>query len=398
MAFFIPFAAVGPKISGFVITPALLFGLLYGSTVFNIRRVSPIQVALLIMMVGFLMTSLGKHSFGSYIPSLLALGASIFPVSRALKDLPDYRAFFDGFKAGLVFTLGFIGLEIASQLAGSSELYNTVTGLLRNSESVIRTHNLYIAYYRPYGLMSEPAHLALYFVSAFVFLDISGTHGLLRRLTLLAILLTGSISGILLLAVYLAVRFRSLISVRHRVNYGRVLSAMIATVLAVPLLVLVWPMIVDTVDLIHGRIYQAVLAIQQVQLIGSEASRANAHIALTTYWRQGDLWEILFGTGYANYSEWIEANFQSFGARSALAQGEVINMLVAVTLSTGLFGATLFFNLLRAIFKSHGAGMFSVIGLFALSFQFFYGTMVFYFYWYSLFSVLTAYKFKSWER
>lgn len=397
MAFFIPFASLGPTISGFVISPSFLFGLLFGCLVFKFRSVSSIQVALALLFIGFSLTAVGRHNPESYIPSLLALAASIFPISRPLDGLSHYRAFSRGFKLGLVFTLAFVALEIASQLAGLSSVYNSMTGIVRDSETIVRQHNFFIAYYRPYGLMSEPAHLALYLVSAFVFLHISGSSALLQGLTLLGVILTGSVSGILLLVIYFAACMFHLTSLRNAFNYRQILRVSIVALVFTVFLISFWSTISDTFTYLLDRVSVAFRAIQTGELVGSEESRANAFIALPKYWDQKGILGILFGTGYSNYAEWASTNFGSLGLWSALARGDVNNMLVAVMLSTGLLGTLLFFNLLRAIIQSNDVRILSSIGLFALSFQFFYGAMVSYFYWYVLFAIVSAHKFKHLE-
>jgi len=394
MVFFIPFAEIGPTVQNFVITPALAFGLLYAASVLKTRWVSSSQIALIIRLGGFFLTSLGRHPFASYALSLGALGASIFPITRPLRTFSEYKALDKSLMAGLIFTLIFVTLEIFSQLAGFSSLYSSLVGLLRDPENVTKSHNLYIAYYRPYGLMSEPAHLGLYFVSTFVFLDISGNHRILRRLTFFAILLTGSISAILLLSAYFIGRaFRSILARQKSIFIIR-RSHLVATFLAAMFFLFFWPMIADIIGSAGSRINGAISAFRQQELIGSEASRVNSHIALTTLWAHGGLWEILLGTGYSNYSDWLEENFRSLGSRSSFARGDVINMLIAVIVSTGIFGSILFFNFLRVLFKTHGLSVFSLLGLFVVSFQFFYGTMVFYFFWYCIFIVLSASRFR----
>jgi hypothetical protein len=260
--------------------------------------------------------------------------------------------------------------------------------------------NRFLGYERPKAGFFEPSYLAIYLAFSYVILDIikdtQRNFSLLRALILLALIIVGSLSGVLLIAGYFVVVLLEkgfyglgatetrLIVKRRTVYYIGFFGLM--SVLGFLYLL---PIFSEALSIYFARISESLLALKAGDLEGSEASRINALSAVFEYWSKEGFVGVLFGTGYANSEEWLIDTYGHLGELSSFARGQQDNLFAAILLSTGIFGflAYLFF-IISITWKTSFFRSFSVVVFFIL-FHFVYGFLTSYLHWYLLFVLLS---------
>jgi hypothetical protein len=203
----------------------------------------------------------------------------------------------------------------------------------------------------------------------------------------MGVVFTGSLSGVLLLLLYMAARVMADVGAGFTRGWswrrtGQVMLLLVAVGTLVALaLTSESGLLADYMV----RIVRAQEDIETVNLVGSEGSRANAVLALPDYWEAEGWRGFLVGTGYANYEKWLLATYGDLGEWSTFARGEIDNVLVAVFLSTGLLGMSAFLLFLLRVFGFAVLRRQLPLFVFVLGINFVYGFLISGFYWGVLF-------------
>lgn len=404
MAASFPFISIGPLIAqGFWVTPALVVGTVYGLYSLKYRSVRRLFIGAAAMVFVFAVTAVPRHDPSSYLPSIVALITILLLVAAPIERPKEYNSMLRGFLIGWKIVVAILFAEVLLQIVGATGPYELLTGLFRDANSIYSVHNQFLGYFRPYGTMQEPAHLALYLCASFVIFDLSASidkKNMFCGISVVGIFLVGSVSGWMLLFVYIFFKAIYLLGGFGGYRKKRFLKGV--SLLLVCALVL---MVVSVAFReFGGAVFEAILHISQRldialgaltsgKLTGSEGSRVNAFLALPAYWADSGILGFIFGTGYSNYSDWLQQRFEIEGSLSSLARGDVNNILVAVFLSTGVIGLFAYCTFLMGLFKMHRTKVTSAVAFFVFAFHFVYGTLVSYFFWYLLFMLLACSKY-----
>jgi hypothetical protein len=244
---------------------------------------------------------------------------------------------------------------------------------------------LFLGYVRPFAGFSEPSHLAIYLASVYVVLDFLGRsgrrYGFKRLVVATALLLTGSVSGLVMFVVYVAARLTGML---RRMLVGRLSTK--KTMRGLALVVLVLGLVAALGPGVFSEEYALRIArtledIETGNLVGSEGSRVNAVLALPEYWDSTGWMGFLLGTGYANYQGWLIDNYGHLNESATFSRGGIDNLLVAVFLSTGLVGFVTYMAFLYKAFGRRVLGANLSLVVFVLAVNFSYGYLISSLYW-----------------
>lgn len=185
-------------------------------------------------------------------------------------------------------------------------------------------HNSYLGFYRPQLFFPEPAYLGLFFAAGFV------VFNKLKYLYFIApaVLLTGSLAGILVLVTLVARKT----SFRKQIFYI-VLAVLVFSIFNFEFL---------------DRVFKIIDVIASGSTNSSEGSRVNSINLLFDYFDNVHPFYFLFGYPWHMTSEIIMAISPDAGAYSSFARGHQDNLIVSLVLKFGLIGSTL---LLISIYK-----------------------------------------------
>lgn len=393
----IPFPATGiPLTESLFLSPAMIFGTTYALASLLSRGIQQSHLVAAGMLLVFALTAMPRHDFSSYGLSLGALAVAIAPLTAPVRDEIGWQTLLKGFLLGLHLTLIILSVEVGSQVFGLPEIAETLKAIFPYGGQ-----GEFLDLVRPKAGFLEPSHLAIYLAFAFVIFDnYRGAHqtGVAYRvLILIALVLVGSLSGIAILAVYFV--FGRIRDVRHifksalqqrRVLYGVVFLTVFGAFLAI-----FSEKVIQVSEAYFGRLSTTMIAIGEGSLEGSEASRSNAFVALPRYWNEFGVAGFLFGTGYANYKEWLIGAYGHLGPLATFGRGQIDNMLVAVALSTGVAGVLAYVTWTVWVLRRTGSKQMVRIGVFLLVVNFAFGYLVLYLYWYLLFVLAGALSFSS---
>ena len=345
----LPLFVVGPELSeGLWASPSIFVGMAIVTHSIFSGKVTLRLLLLALMIVVFALTSMGRHSPETYIPSLLMLFSVASPICLSRIGREQQKALGIGFIWGLYATLLLVWVQITTQVTGQQALYETVVNLFRPLEFMAKDHNFFMFYFRPSGAFMEPAHLAIYLVMALFVLDLIGNRKSerLRFLTVLTLFFVGSIVGYVLFIGYLAIRYvpslrRGFKRLDKKVFEKKAVTATFAVILFVlPAIALFDGS--TALDHLVERLLRTVEAVQLGNLSGSEGSRANTIRVLFDYWKLEGLYGFMFGTGYGNSSDWLIQNFRNLDSWATVSRGSVDSIIVAILISTGFFGGVFY--------------------------------------------------------
>lgn len=392
----LPFFAVGPQIArGLYASPSILIGLLIVGIAVLARGLTLRFLLLGGMLVLFALTSLGRHSPGTYVFSLIMLLAVMAPMCLARITHRQKQALQKGFILGLCATIVLVWIEIAAQIAGFRALYETVGNVFRPVRDRAGGHNFFFLYQRPYAAFLEPAHLSIYLSLSLLVLDTIRTRMAerLRAFTILTILFVGSVVGYVLLLGYLGTKLvgplkRFTLHVRRRTMQGIMLSAGLVALGIMALVIFQSEAAAGMFDRVFGRFIRTFGAVQSGTLTGSEGSRANMFRVLLDYWHIEGARGLLFGTGYGNSSEWLIANYGHLDRWATVARGQLDSILVAIFLSTGIFGGFFYLYFTATCLKRVGRERFPAVFFMFLLLNFASGFLIAYPIWHLLATVI----------
>jgi len=387
----LPFPTLGVTLSGrMTLAPAIVFGCLYAVLAVARRGFNRTHVAATLMIVTFLATSLSRHQPMSYMLSLAALILAIAPITAPIYDFRNFRALLFGFKIGIFATIALLALEIIAQAFGISLLTTALSSVVTN-----RATGAFLSVNRPKAGFFEPADLAIYLCFSYVILDIltntSSKSQAIKFISLISIPLTGSLSGIGLIAIYLLSEFVFSI---HSWHLTRSKLATLVTIAFVSIAVAMEfsSIAIDLITSQIDRISRTILALDQGDLLSSEGSRLNVFVVLTKYWDEKGILGFLFGTGYGNYQQWVSGSYADLAEYAAYFRGDLNNLLVVVFISTGIFGMLSYLYFHYKIFNRYLSFSQMPTLIFLLAVQFSTGFLINYVYWFLLFCLAASLK------
>jgi hypothetical protein len=391
----LPFPLLGVPLNElYVLSLSSLFGLAFALLRVSRLGLRGLHWAALSMLLVFAATAVPRHAVTSYAISLGALGLALAPLTSPVSSEREIKALVAGLLVGLRLTILCVLISILIQVTGFAALAGGIASVFVRPEM-----GVFLGYVRPAAGFSEPAHLAIYLTSVFVALDLlrqaNRYSGGLGPVVMGSIIFTGSLSGLVLFVAYLV--WKLAFALRNSLVRGITSSVVMKvlasfTVLAV-LIAFVGSNAFDFMDEYVVRIVQTREDIESLNLVGSEASRANAVRALPEYWESAGIPGFLFGTGYANYQGWLLSTYGDLGEGSTFARGQIDNILVAVFLSTGLIGFIAYFVFLIKAFGVRAIRFAFPAAIFVLAVNFAYGTLISSVYWSLLFVLASVARF-----
>lgn len=387
----LPFPVLGiPLNEFFTLSLSSLAGLAFATSRlarFGLRR---LQLLALLMLLVFAATALPRHAVSSYALSLGALALAMSPLTSPYLSRRDFGALAKGLALGLALTLSAMLMTIVVQVLGLQNLLGELASPFVRPEM-----GVFLGYVRPAAGFSEPSHMAIFLAAIYVLSDLGRNiyrfpTGLKPTLVL-AIVLSGSLSGILLFVVYAAAQ--AMLGPRQPGRAGwstRTLAqALVGAAIAIATLAWLGPAVFDFTDDYAARLVKTQEDIETLNLVGSEASRVNAILALPEYWEAAGAPGFMFGTGYANYQDWLLSTYGHLNQSATFARGQIDNLLVAVFLSTGLIGLLAYLNFLVQAFGTPVSREQWPVMIFVVAVNFSYGYLISGLYWGLLF-VLAA--------
>jgi len=388
MAVTLPFPAYGYAYSHqYIVSPSLIFGVFYALTLLIVRGIGPMHMAAAGMLLLFTLTAMPRYEPSTYILSICALGVAIAPLTVTALSKKALEVLLSGFMLGLYLTLAIIFIEVGAQTVGIE-----IVGEYLRLVFVHSASGEFIYYDRPRAGFFEPSHLAIYLCFAFVILDCydnkNGRSLSLKMVIVIGLLVVGSLSGIVVFAIYVVFKYFELIVTRsrrrvfivHAIPYGIIVMCVVGFFAAY-----YHEILAKFIEVYYFRIGYAITSFWQGDLVGSEGSRVNAITALPAYWSQKGFSGFMFGTGYSNYQEWLVSTYGHLGSWSTFARGQIDNLFVAVFLSTGLVGLIAYVYFILLAFRGAALHRTVSISIFIVCIQFAYGYLVHYLYWYLLF-------------
>lgn len=391
LAFTLPLFFVGVRLGTYDFSLATLVLVVLAAVLVYRGRFVTRRLFLAALLIGWaLLTVAGRYSPLTYGPSLAAFGLVLTPVCAELPHTVEPERVLRWLLAGFLVSLAFAAWELGVNLVGLPPFERLVSvGLL----GAVHTQQM-LGFRRIKASMAEPAHYAIYVVAVYVIMDLASRRGLrirgerwLKAGALVALFSTLSLSGFLLLGIYVAVRgalglgatLRSLRS--RRGALGRLLLASAGVVAAGILGVwLVQRLAPGVFDLVFGRLGRTLFVVQNAVYRGSEGSRANAIPVMLRYWSSHGLHGVLFGEGYARYESWLSSTF-AYWRFSTLAQGRLANVLAVLGISTGAVGLALYLGFVTSVLADRRRRLPLTFGAVWLGAHFAYGFLIGYLLW-----------------
>lgn len=390
----LPFFVVGQELApGLWTSPSIFIGIVIAALSIITRGINSRFLVLIFLILAFALTSIGRHSTGTYVPSLLILFSVLVPLCLPSVGSSGRKALSRGFMWGLSATILIVWIEIATQIAGQQSIYIVVADFFVPLEARMIDHNFFVAYFRPNAAFLEPAHLAIYLVMALFVMDLIGSQFSIRLggTTIVTLLFVGSLVGYVLLAGYLTARFLPMlhsfpVQFKKSNFKKRSIYVIFLFILSVFLIYFYFNGVAE-LNVIVGRVLLVLDALQMGTLSGSEGSRVNTLQILFDYWRIEGLPGFLFGTGYGNASDWLAFNYRQLDVWATVARGSVDSIIVGIFISTGAFGGVLYLIFATVCLVRVGRDRFLGVFLFFLIINFATGFLIAYTIWH-LFSVI----------
>jgi hypothetical protein len=359
IAFALPLWAFGIEIGGYPFTIlTVLFICLDGLLLLRASFVKSTFFWAVLLALWCFLTAAFRYSPTAYLASWFGLCVMLLPFCGVAENVRRERLL-KFLVVGTLVSFCFGTYEIASNFVGLPRLGEVFTfGLWSQVQ-----YTSQIGLTRVKATMAEPAHYSRYLVFVYATVDLAERNGLTfrgRRLfqatTLLMITATLSLTGIVLVIVYI---FASSINAQKSNLISTLFSGrLLLTVLGLPVLVYLLYFssgtVREIVDLVVRRINDSFRAYEYGVLKGSEGSRINSTFIVFDYLASQDLWHALTGEGYANYDRWlVEKYWYLDRGRSSFARGDLHNAFSVVGISTGLLGLLLYISFLSAIVRKY---------------------------------------------
>lgn len=384
----LPFPEVGiPLNEVFTLSFTTLAALAFSIQYLAWRGLTTEHRAAVLMLMVFAATAVTRHAFASYVLSLgaLSLGLLVFASSRL--STAQLVNLVRGLIGGLVITLVLMALTIFPQVIGVPGLLGPARAWLIGTEQT----GTFLGYIRPFAGFSEPSHLAIYLSAVYVVLDLLVRAGrqlmVLRAVTALAVVLSGSVSGLVLLFSYVVFRWLGAIRrlVSGRISGRFLIRSALASVVVLVLFLALGPDPGELATEYSLRLLKTIDDVQTGNLVGSEGSRVNAILALPDYWESAGLPGFLAGTGYANHQGWLIDTYGHLNESATFSRGAIDSVLIAVFLATGIFGFLAYLRVLWVGFGGRVLRLHIALIVFVLVLNFSYGYLIAGLYWQLLF-------------
>ncbi len=295
------------------------------------------------LLLVFAATSAFRYPLQTYALSLGALALAILPLTVRPRNVVQVGGLLLGVKVGLILTLALMSLQIFLQLLPGTLPLQDMLG-----EHLTRPQGDFLGYNRPAAGFDEPSYLAIYLSACFALQDLLPASPVRRAwwkaAIASAIVLSGSLSGVAILFMYLATSSAVAVA-KGRIRAPRPLTLVslgLGLVLASIVAVALQGKLSEAVQVYYERLLVAQMDIATDNLMSSEGSRLLAFLALLDFWDSSGILGFLFGTGYANYREVLLQMYGYLHEATSFGRGDVDNMLVVVMLSTGLLGLVAF--------------------------------------------------------
>ena len=221
---------------------------------------------------------------------------------------------------------------------------------------------------RPTIFFLEPAHLGMYLVCVFVVTSFSVSNvydnTILNKLSFLAIIITGSLAGIIILSVFILIR-KNLIQ-----NSRIILLAIIAVTLFY---------IFAQDSEIYQRLYRAFTTFTTHDYGGSEGQRIGSMRIPYDMIKDGNIIVTLFGSGFSDYSRYLQYLYADSIIGSAFRSGNVANSIVIYFVSVGMLGFLFTLYVFSLIFRANHMPKSYVLTIILIMFS--YGTFINYLLW-----------------
>ena len=402
LGFFLPFANQGPHVAGSIyITPGLVIGVIAPIYILVKRGIGLRFAYLLLMIIIFFILTFLRYPLESFYLSLSALFLLLLILVVRMPHEYEINALFIGFQVGLAVVVFIIFVEIFSQIIGADSVYLGVQRFFSDQRTIQNAHNHMVFYYRPYATFAEPAHLAYYLAFSYATLDQVRSSGRswLKYLTLLAIFLSGSMVGYVLLLVYLVSKKSSIVHnyglMNLRLNIVKTLESLLLFSLLTILILFVF-LYSDFFQTISERLVGRLSQVYEALIghnVGSSAGvRAGSWIVLLDYWRSNEFGAFLVGTGYANYDTYMMEYYRD-SPYSTWASGKLHSSAVVVLLSTGLVGSLSYLLFMFSVFRYFRQDKNLAVVTLVLFAHFASGALLSYVQWQIMFVLLLARNF-----
>lgn len=308
---------------------------------FNTKRL----VLLVAMLVWFGFTAASRWPMEYYIKSLFALGIVLSPFIIDFQNHVNPKWVIMGAISGFVAMLPIACYDALSVFHLVPPLVDLLPlPALAEKGNMGSFGNLF----RARALFLEPAHYALYLVSFYAGVDMLrkmtswNAVVVLQVIVLILLVLTFSIGGYLMMAVYLAT---SLFFNSTRNLSGRLLvvslGAICATICVLGLFQVGLLDYAEFSEIFNRRLDSVYSAFFHGQISGSEGTRVASFLMPITYMKETGIIKWFIGEGYANFEMWVVMNHASAWG-SSLNNGILHNILSIVFISTGIVGTVLF--------------------------------------------------------
>ena len=388
----LPFPELGfPLNEVFTLSITSLIGMLFACRRLGRYGLTAEYKAALVMIVVFAATAVARYPLSSYALSLAALGLALLPFANSRLRPGELLGLVEGLLLGMWLTLGLMALCILPQVVGAVELLGPLASWLVGTEQM----GVFLGYIRPFAGFTEPSHLAIYLASVYVVLDLLVRAGwplaFWRAVAPAAVLFTGSVAGLVLLVLYVFSRWAGALGrlLAGRFSMKIVMRGLVATAVLVALFLAMGPDPEDLFEQYALRVLKTLDDVETGNLVGSEGSRVNAVLALPDYWTATGLPGFLAGTGYANHKAWLIDAYGHLNESATFSRGAVDSILIAVFLSTGVFGLAAYLKFLAVGFGTRVLAAHMSLAVFVLAINFAYGYLIAGLYWQLLF-VLAA--------
>lgn len=308
------------------------------------------------IILAFLSFSFVSYAYNSSssISSLLALGLfCLILVNKKrfyLEENTIYKILLFGLAINLTYSL--------LQFAGN---YSSIDLFIPDVLSIER-YRLSKGWekFRPIGFFLEPAHLSIYatliLILAKYYVNNYKKYRVLKFLSIIVILISFSLSGAILLAIYLIgeqyERFNNIREYKKNIKYLFSFAVFI---------LLVFIFYQEYFLKMSNRLLKLFYLLTLGDFSGSEGVRGNAFLVAYEYIREVNFINLLIGLGPGSSDLWVSDTFSHI---PTLEKGKVPNSFVVIIINQGLIGLILYLSFVyKIIYKNSGSILFYLLFL-----------------------------------
>ena len=228
----------------------------------------------------------------------------------------------------------------------------------------------FFGFTRPTIFFIEPAHLSMYLVCVFVVTSFSVTNSynnnVLNKLSFIAIMISGSLAGAVILVTFLITKKR-----RGFLQY-------FVTIFYTIILISIMYIFFQDSE-IFSRLYRAFTTFSSHNYGGSEGQRVGSIRVIYDTIKDGNIIITLFGTGFSDYSTYLGNLYSDSITGSAFRYGKISNSISVYFVSVGMTGFLLTIYVFGVIFGANNIRLEHLLVILLLMFV--YGTFINYLLW-----------------